>query len=174
MDTPSAPPTTVTDALLATLADEAATLDRLADAAAAQLDTLRTGDHVRFEEAGHATADVVAELDRVGQTRARQQRLLARTVGADEALGLDALAGHLSEADAVRLREARDRLRSAATVADARCDALAFALHYAVELGRETLAAWQGLAAPRPARVYTAGGAAAPAAPGRAFLNQTG
>lgn len=167
-------PNPVIDALITSFADEAAGLDRLAATATAQLEILRTGERERFEDASLATADAVADLDRLGQVRARKQRLLARTVGADEISSIDALAEWLPDDAAQRLREARDRVRSAATVADARCDALAFALHYAVELGRDTLTAWQGLETPRPARVYTAGGLATSSVRGRTLLNQTG
>lgn len=168
------PPHPVTDALLATLADEAAVLDRLAACADRQLQALRLGALDGFEDAGTDTAEAVAALDEAGRVRQRQHGLLARTLGTDEALPLADLAARLPEADARRLHEARDRVRTAAAAADARCDALAFSLHYAVELGRETLSAWRALGTERPAHVYTAAGASAPSMPGRPLLNQTG
>ena len=164
----------VTDVLLATLADEADVLGRLADCAARQLEALREGTVDQFEAAGSETAEVVSDLDRTSRVRVRQHALLARTLGADEALPLAALADRLPAAEGRQLLDARERVRSAAAVADARCDALAFSLQYAAGLGRETLAAWRDLGTARPARVYTAAGATASSAGGRSFLNQTG
>lgn len=164
----------VTDALLATLADEAAVLERLAACADDQLEALRTGRVDQFEAAGAETAEAVATLDQTGQVRRRQHALLARALGVDERLPLAELAGHLPESEGRRVREARERVREMATAADARCDALAFSLHYAAELGRETLSAWRALGTERPAHVYTAAGATAPTSAGRPLLNQTG
>ena len=164
----------MTDPLLATLADEAEALDRLADCADRQLAALRTGALDRFGAAGAETADAVAALDRAGRLRQRRQADLARALGAAEDAPLAVLTARLPAAEAARVDRARDRVRAAAGAADGRCDALAFSLDYAVGLGRETLAAWRDLGAERPAHVYTAAGAAAPPSGGRPFLNQTG
>ncbi|MDT0631774.1 flagellar export chaperone FlgN [Rubrivirga litoralis] len=164
----------MTDPLLATLADEAKTLGHLAACADRQLAALRTGALDPFDAAGAETAEAVAALDRAGRLRLRQHADLARALGADEDAPLAELAARLPAAEARRVEAARERVRTAAGAADARCDALAFSLHYAVDLGRETLSAWRDLGAERPAHVYTAAGAAAPAAGGRPLLNQTG
>ena len=164
----------MTDPLLSTLADEAEALDQLAACTDRQLEALRTGALERFDAAGAATADAVAALDRAGRLRQRQHADLARALGADGEAPLADLSSRLPATEAARLAGARERVRAAARVADGRCDALAFALHYAVDLGRETLAAWRDLGAERPAHVYTAAGARAPSAGGRPLLNQTG
>lgn len=174
MDALLAPASPVTNALLATLSDEAAVLERLAACADRQLEALRLGAVDRFETAGTETAEAVSALDQTGKVRLRQHGLLARTLGLDEGLPLADLAARLSEAEAAQLNEARERVRTAAAAADARCDALAFSLHYAVELGRETLTAWRDLGSARPAHVYTAAGATSSAGAGRPLLNQTG
>lgn len=167
---PTAP---MTNALLATLSAEEKALQRLASAADVQLAAMREEALERFETAGHTTADAVSELDQLGQARARQSRVFAKALGLDETVSIEVLVGLLPSREAEQLRTARDRVREAATVANARCDALAFALHYAVELGRATISAWRGLGPDRPAHVYTAAGLSE-TAPARMLLNRTG
>ena len=176
MDTVLSPSSLVsmTDALLITLADEGETLDRLATAAAGQLAALGAGAIGDFEDASVATAEAVADLGRLEQTRTRQHRVLARSLDMDDDAPIEVLVGRLPADEASRLRSARDRGRAAAAVADARCDALAFSLHYAVQLGRETLDAWRGLGSSRPAHVYTAAGMAAAPASARPLFNHAG
>lgn len=170
MDTPSR---TVTDALLDALADEADALDRLAASADRQIEALRDGTPDRVGAASSDTAEAVAALDRAGRARARAHDAARRSYRLPPADSLDPLTDALPSDAAQRLREVRERVREAARTADRRCDALAFALRYAIELGRDTLAAWHDLGAERPAHVYTATGVAANAT-GRPLLNQTG
>ncbi|NNF58625.1 MAG: hypothetical protein HKN04_10315 [Rhodothermaceae bacterium] len=164
----------MTDALLITLADESETLARLATAAADQLAALGRGAMGDFEDASVATAEAVADLGRLEQRRTRQHRMLARTLDMDDDAPIEVLVGRLPADEASRLRSARDRVRAAAGLADSHCDALAFSLHYAVQLGRETLSAWRGLGADRPAHVYTAAGMTAAPTDARPLFNNAG
>lgn len=171
METLSLP--SVTAALLDALAVEADLLDGFGACVGRQLDALRDGDIDAFEAAAADAADAVSALDRAGRARRREHEVAARTAGLPADRSLLDLAAALP-ADAARpIGEARDRVRAAATTADGRCDALAFALRYAVGLGRETLAAWRDLGTERPAHVYTATGTA-PSGAARPLLNQMG
>ena len=169
----ASPTPSVTDALLDALAGEADLLDRFSACVGRQLDALRDGEIDQFESAGADAAEALSALDRASRARRRAHEAAARAVGTPADGPLTDLAARLPTDEARQLGEARTRVREAATTADGRCDALAFALRYAIGLGRETLAAWRDLGAERPAHVYTAAGTAASGA-GRPLLNQMG
>lgn len=124
-------------------APECESLAAVAAGARAQIAALRDGQPETFEAATAQTLDAVALLDRRRRDRDRRG-------GTGDRAPLDA------------------------AVEDARqaCDELTFALQHAVALGRDLIGAWQQIAAPPTAGVYTANGAAGPASTGR--LHQTG
>lgn len=173
---PSARP--VVDTLLATLEQESAVLDTLADALGVQLAALRERRHEELQNGAERASAAVAEMDRLRQVRERQARLLGRVLDVDTQNdgGLDALIGALAARDAERagrLRRLRDDLRERAQAADAQSEELAFALNVAVRIGRELLHAWQHVDAPVPSQLYTAAGRTT-ATPSRPFVNHLG
>lgn len=128
-------------------APECESLAAVAAGARGQIAALRGGDPAVFEAAAAQTLDAVAGLDRRRQDRARHP---------DTATDQD-----------------RAVLRAAAQDARQACDELAFALEHAVALGRDLIGAWQQMATPTTAQVYTARGAVGAAGtPGR--LHHTG
>ena len=171
---PSAP-SGMLDALLTALDAEKDGLDRLAACADAQLEALHAGTPGALAEPRHATGEALAALEGLSGSRARLTAGLAQALGVRAATRLADVAAGLPAADGRRLLAARDAVRTAARGAQARCDALAFALEYAADLGRETIAAWRALAGPRPARAYTADGTTAPSPPaGPVFVSCQG
>ena len=117
-------------------APECEALQDVAESARAQLDALRTGSPESFESAAARTLDAVAELDRRRTARAHRMTSTHATASPDQRAALEASAA-----------EAR-----------AACDELEIALHHAVELGRDLIGAWQQMAQPATAHVYTANG----------------
>lgn len=133
-------------------APECEALATVAQSARAQLDALRTGSPDVFERAAAHTLDAVAELDRRRTARARR----------------------MNAPDAPTVTpEARSALEAAAAEARAACDELEIALQHAVALGRDLIGAWQQMAQPATAQVYTAQGTVGPAASG-GHMHQTG
>lgn len=132
-------------------APEREALAALRDAARAQLAALRDASPETFEAASAATLDAVADLDR--RRRVRERRVAAPDAPA-------------------AAPEQRAALEAAAREARAACDDLDLALAHAVALGRDLIGAWQQLAAPPTAQVYTAQGAVGAAGPGP--VRQTG
>lgn len=118
-------------------APECEALATVAQSARAQLDALRTGSPDAFEAAAAHTLDAVAELDR--RRTARTRRMTA------------------SDAPPAS-PEDRAALEAAAAEARTACDELEVALHHAVALGRDLIGAWQQMAQPPTAQVYTAQG----------------
>lgn len=124
-------------------APECESLAAVAAGARAQIAALRDGRPKTFEAATAQTLDAVALLDRRRRARSRHADTADRAV-------LDAA-----------VREARQA-----------CDELTFALEHAVALGRDLISAWQEIAAPPTAGVYTAHGATGTPTAGR--LHHTG
>jgi hypothetical protein len=168
------PPPPPLDALLDALRAEADALDAFAARADAQVAALGAPSPQHITDAAAATAEAVIAMDAARQVRERAATAAASAAGLPEDAPLKALAAALPPPDAARVLAAREHTRARARHADARCDALGFAMSYAAALGREMLDAWHRLDVPRPARVYTAAGAAASAAPAPARLDQTG
>ena len=132
-------------------APECEALRDVAASARAQLDALRTGSPESFETAAARTLDAVAELDRRRTARARCMTATAAPPSPDQ----------------------RAALEDAAAQARAACDELEIALHHAVELGRDLIGAWQQMAQPTAAHVYTAKGTVG-AAPATGPVRQVG
>ena len=117
-------------------APECEALRDVAESARAQLDALRTGSPETFDAAAAHTLDAIAELDRRRTARAHR----------------------MTSTDATALPDQRAALEAAAAEARTACDELEIALHHAVALGRDLIGAWQQMAQPATAHVYTAKG----------------
>ena len=179
MSTPRPTPRPAIDVLLATLGEETAMLGHLSASFSDQLAAMRDRNHAALDAATQSTNEAVHALDALRQKRQRQLALVARLLGVDEPQVLP-VADALVVADdpapdlADRLRAARDRVRHLAQEAQQKGQALEFALQYAMNLGRDVMTSLHGSSAPAAGRVYTAGGYAAPAAPGRTLFNTVG
>ena len=166
-------------ALLHTISEEEAALDRLGREFARQLDDLRRPEPAIPAEALDEAGEAMSALGRIRATRERQMRLLGRVLDAgDSALTLWGLAGKLHQdpstaALGTRLLKARESLQARARATRHRCEHLDFALRYVASLGRELMQAIQGLDAPAPPTLYTATGARRLAAP-RRLVNRVG
>ena len=168
------------DALVATLQAEADALGELNALLEQQLGALRAGTPAVLEETAVETQRCAATLESLRQKRARQTRLLSRVlqVEADEA-SLQVLAQALRQragADAgTRLADARQTVRTLASDARQRGDALYFALEYAADLNRDLLLTMQGAADQAGGQTtYTAAGRSQSAERARSFLNAVG
>ena len=177
--TPSQGPLALVDPLLGTLQEELDALETLGAAFDAQLAAVRERHLEALEAATERAQTATDVLDRLGRTRERQTRLLARVLrvpAGDPSLTpvIEALAAHPGGAAVgSRLAEARARLRSRAEAAEQVRDELAFALEYALGLGRDLVEQLRGLG--RPAgNDYTAGGGTARTATQRSLLNHLG
>jgi len=169
-----APATPAVTPLLAALHAEADGLDAFAACADAQLAALGARTPERLEHAAQATMDAVVALDEARRRRADEAVRAARAAGLAPDAPLRALADAVAPDVAAPVLAARTRVLDRARHADARADALQGAMRYAASLGRDILDAWHALDVPRPARVYTAAGAAATASPSSLRLDQTG
>ncbi len=128
---------------------ERAALGDIATCAREQLEALRTGESDRFQESADRTMVAVSALDR--QQKSRRDRVKPVEASSDARHALEVAAGEARQA----------------------CDDLEFALGHAVAIGRDLLTAWNSLATPAAAQVYTSGGRMA-AADGSGHLNATG
>lgn len=177
-------PLPLVEGLLKTMREEGEALARLTALFASHHEALGQRRQDLLEDVTNQTNEVVSTLDRLRQARERQQRLLGRVLQlasepeaaspslTDLAAALEAQPGG---ADLARqLLAQRNVLRDAASRSQGHCAEVEFALHYAMDLGRELVQALQGADPTAPARVYTAKGA--PSAPSnqRSFLNTIG
>lgn len=166
-------------ALIDTLSEEDAALERLGAQFAHQLDALRAREAERHDAAFDEAGDALGALGRLRAVRERQMRLLGRVLKLDDGVvSLRRLAGALeqepaTEALGARLLEARDQIHTRARTTRHRCDHLDFALRYVASLGHELMQALQGLDAPAPPALYTASGATRAATP-RRLVNRVG
>lgn len=174
-------PIPLADSLARTLQEEHDALVRLGALFDAHREALRAPRQDQLEEATNQTNDLVGTLGRMRQARERQMRLLGRVLRVEaEPATLPPLAEALrahpgGDAAADGLLALRAAIRTAAEDAQRRCDDLAFALGYALDLGRELLQSMQGVdPAAASSRVYTQKGAATQHTGPRSFLNTIG
>lgn len=165
--------------LLASLNQEAETLDRLGALFDRQLEALRGNDAETLEQATIAVNEEIHALEQHRQARLRQARLLGRMLRQPETEALEPLGQTLAArpdtaAQGQALLDARETVRRQAEHTRRRCDAFEFALQYAVRLGREMMQVIQDLDVPPPPRVYTARGQSSASPSSSSFINQVG
>lgn len=169
--------TSVVEALLSTLRDETAALRQLSEAAGQQLEALRAQDALEAHQ--HATQHALGQLQQLRTSRERHLRLLGRLLKLDAtpagvAPVVEALRAQPGgQAQASALLDARQALREHAQDAQAQCEALDFALRYALSLGQEMMQAISALNVPPPPKVYTARGDASAGTP-RSLVDRVG
>ena len=179
---PASGPIPAAEALLHTLEREQDGLGRLRDQFGQQLQALRDQQAQQLQRVTLQIGEETSQLQRLQQKRERQTQLLSRALGggAEGApLGLEELAGKLFTVPgghemSRRLLDARADVVEEAERTQQRREELAFAVEYALKLGREMLHVLQDLNVPPPTRLYTARGAAAERAAPRSFLNKMG
>lgn len=172
--------TPAADALLSTLQETGEALGLLDATLERQFSALNDNQIDALEQAAAQTHEVHCTLDQLYQKQTRQMRLLGRVIGLDDAgaASVEAIANALgaqsSDGAGGRLSEAWAAVRKRAHTAQHRGEALDFALQYASGLNRTLMTAMHNLAAPPPARTYTATGRTEEADAGRSFVNQMG
>lgn len=178
---PTAPPTglaALADPLLRTLQEEHAVLKRLHAAFARQLGALRGRTRAPLEDATHEANALLGRLDQLRQTRARQTRLLRRTLALGDAAPLAAAADALETQGAAeaarRLRRAHQSVRQGAAAVQQQGEALNCALQYAIGLGREMLGLLHQTDAAAPPATYTAAGQTAATTAAHSLVNHLG
>jgi hypothetical protein len=175
-------PAAVVQPLADTLAAELESLHALHSLTADQLAALQNADSDTLDALTSMVGETLARMKRLQQTRGRQTRLAARvlklstdTVTIEEiATALAAYGDEDSLRAADELTSHRAELRERATVASRKADALTFALHHALTLGREVLTVLQGQAAPAGQQHYTPTGMQPGASRGGGFVNSLG
>lgn len=174
-------PVSVAKALLETLEQEQEGLVQLHDQFGRQLQALRDQQATQLQHITLQISEQTSRLGRLHQMRERQMRLLGRLLGAEagEPLSLETLAERLypfvgSPETSRRLLEARANVIEEAERAQQRREELAFAVEYALKLGREMLHVLQDLNVPPPTRLYNAHGGTAENANPRSFVNKMG
>lgn len=166
-------------ALAGTLLEEERALTRLAGLFEEQLEALRMHQSGVLDHATTRTTEEISTLGQIRHTRERQVRLLCRMLRVTTNPSILALTGALNEmagagAVAAELQAIRERVRTRAEAAQARCDEMEFALQYAIQLGREIVQTLQGVGGAGSARVYTAAGGTRIGTPSRSLLNTKG
>lgn len=175
-------PAAVARPLADTLAAELEALHTLRSLTADQLVALQNADSDTLDALTALVSETLARMKRLQQTRGRQTRLAARVLGLPtgevtiESIA-EALRGH-GDADSVeeadRLAQSRADLRERASEASRKADALTFALHHALTLGREVLSVLQGQAAPAGQQHYSPTGMKAGTSRGGGLVNRVG
>jgi flagellar biosynthesis/type III secretory pathway chaperone len=155
--------TPLIDTLVDTLRDEADALDDLDALLSDQLDALRNGAPPDdLADAALRTQTCTAALDDLRQQRARQLRLLARTLGVGgEDVSLQSVVSALAARApslGARLAEEKTAVERRAAATRQRGETLRFALAYAADLNRELLVAMRGAADESGGQTYTAAG----------------
>ncbi len=169
-----------TGAVIETLRQELEALVLLESALGAEFDALRRRDLEGMEQHAHRTTEAVSRLERIGQARERQGRLLHRMLlpmVERASLGqmidaLEELPG--AEASAAELREAYGQVRRQAQFTQQQGEELAFTLQYAARLTQDVVRTLHDLQASPGLRVYTAQGCPAQAAGSRSMMNRVG
>jgi len=171
----------IVEALLQTMHDEADALTRLTDAAEGQLSALQVGEGPEgLNPHQEATQEAVGSLEHLRASRERHLRLLGRLLGLQEQpAGVATIVEALREqpgahAHASDLLDARSAVRDGAEAAKAQCEALDFALRYALSLGQEMMQAISALNVPAPPKVYTARGDASAGNAPRSLVDRIG
>ena len=174
---PASGASSVVEALLSTLRDETDALRQLAAAAGQQLEALQAQDELDAHQ--HATQQAVGRLEQLRTSRERHLRLLGRLLKLEAPpAGVAPVVEALRErpqgqAQARALLETRQALREHAREAQAQCEALDFALRYALSLGQDMMQAISALNVPPPPKVYTARGDASAGTP-RSLVDRVG
>lgn len=161
--------------------DEAAALNRLTDAAAGQLSALQAAEGPEgLDPHQQTTQEAVGTLEQLRTSRERHLRLLGRLLGLSEtptglAPVVEALRERPDAQDQARdLLNARSAVRDGAEAAKNQCEALDFALRYALSLGQEMMHAISALNVPPPPKVYTARGDASAGSAPRSLVDRVG
>lgn len=161
-------PIPLAEVLLETLEQEQEGLVRLRDQFGQQLQALRDQQAAQLQRVTRRVGEETNLLDHLRRVREQQMRRLGRALGneAGDVLSLKDLAERLSGISggsglSQRLLEARAGIIEEAERAQQRREELAFAVEYAVKLGREMLHVLKNLDVPPPTRLYTADGGAA-------------
>ncbi len=174
---PASGASSVVEALLSTLRDETAALRQLSEAAGQQLEALQAQDELEAHQ--HATQQAVGKLEQLRTSRERHLRLLGRLLRLEAPpAGVAPVVEALRELpegqpQARALLDTRQDLREQAQAAQATCEALDFALRYALSLGQEMMQAISALNVPPPPKVYTARGDASAGTP-RSLVDRVG
>jgi hypothetical protein len=175
-------PAAIAQPLADTLAAELESLHTLHSLTADQLAALQAADSDTLDSLTGMVSETLARMKRLQQTRGRQTRLAARVLKlSSDTVTIEEIAGALAtygDAESVvaadALRTHRAELRERATVASRKADALTFALHHALTLGREVLSVLQGQAAPAGQQHYSPTGMKAGLSRGGGLLNSVG
>lgn len=149
----------MTEKLLETLSEEDEALRALHSQFSRMRDELRDQQVNQLETITREASNLLSEIDRLAQARARQMRLARRLLGLDDHATLDDVAAAMDEQGAGqlarRLRRQRDQIRTRAQQIQEQANELTFALEYASSLGREMLSILRGASSSAPAQGYT-------------------
>lgn len=173
-------PEAMVSSLIATLQDEYDSLARLLGHFDDHILALRSREKEGIDEATHRTNDEISVLANLKNQRDRKLRLLGRvlhvegdhTTIEDVSRRLDADEATAEAAETIR-RLRRD-IWAEAVRTRKRCHDLAFALEYAVHLGRDLLQALQGSPSAGTTKVYTPKGGAIESPGTSSFVNKVG
>ena len=165
--------------VIQTLKSEEAELALLGAHFTRQLEALREQNQDQHEQALYAASETLRTLGQLRTQRERQVRLLSRVIRIEgDDLSIQQVAAAVDSHPqtgpwGAALLEARTAVREQAEATRRICEHLDFALHYAVDLGREMMQAMQDLSGPPPC-VYTAQGHTSRAAAPRSLVNKIG